>query len=244
MRYDGNKPNHMENIVLNIPHSSIAGIFDKEIGGWPRNAFFVNGPIKNHTDWYTDMLFSAPSMEKVISVVFNYSRFVCDVERLDNDPLEEIGQGIIYTNYGGFTRSVNDGMKKRLLQIRKDYLSKLSDKILDNGRTLLIDCHSFNNTDCGQPDICIGFNDDFSYSENVVNILLEEFKKSGYTVAINSPYSNSITPTTLKDYRSVMIEVNKRVYMDESLFILNNSSLQWTRWYGCLERIYHNLLAI
>lgn len=45
-------------IVLHIPHSSINGIFDKEIGKWPRNAFFVNTCVKEHTDWFTDMLFT------------------------------------------------------------------------------------------------------------------------------------------------------------------------------------------
>ena len=234
----------MKNIVLNIPHSSIAGIFDKEIGGWPRNAFFVNGPVKELTDWYTDMLFSLPSIDKIIPVVFNYSRFVCDVERLDNDPLEDIGQGIIYTNYGGYARSIDNSVRDKLFQMRKDYLSKLSDKILDNGKTLLIDCHSFSSISPESPDICIGFNDDFSYSGDAVNVLLDEFKKSNYTVAINHPYSNSITPTKEKEYKSVMIEVNKRVYMNESIFLLNTSSLQWIRWYGCMERIYNHLLSI
>ena len=42
------------------------------------------------------------------SVVFPYSRFVCDVEPLENDAMESIGQGIIYTRYNGYERcSVN-----------------------------------------------------------------------------------------------------------------------------------------
>ena len=37
----------------------------------------------------------------------------------------------------------------------------------------------------------------------------------GYSVEFNKPYSNSITPQMPFPYTSVMIEVNKRLYMDE-----------------------------
>jgi hypothetical protein len=30
------------NIVLNIPHASINGVFDPKYGGWPNNQYFVN----------------------------------------------------------------------------------------------------------------------------------------------------------------------------------------------------------
>lgn len=39
-------------------------------------------------------------------------------------------------------------------------------------------------------------------------------------------------------YTSVMIEVNKRVYMDESTLRLEYSALKWMRWSGTLRRIY------
>ena len=78
----------MEKIVFNIPHSSVNGIFD-EYGKWPRNPHFINECVNKWTDWYTDFLF-ATTNEQVVSVVFPYSRFVCDVERLDDDPMESI----------------------------------------------------------------------------------------------------------------------------------------------------------
>ena len=88
------------NIVLNIPHASINGVFDPKYGGWPCNQYFVNNCLNKWTDWYTDFLFLPLSRQKDVStVVFPYSRFVCDAERLENDPLEEIGQGIIYEEY-------------------------------------------------------------------------------------------------------------------------------------------------
>ena len=68
------------------------------------------------------------------------------------------------------------------------------------------------------------------------------FEKSGYRVALNNPYSGSITPPADFPYKSVMIEINKRVYMDEDLILLHRNSRQWMRWFGCLNRIYNALL--
>ena len=92
-------------IVLNIPHSSLNGIFDKNIGQWPCNSYFMNECINKWTDWFTDFLFMQLSKEEnVDTIVFPFSRFVCDVERLKNDPLEIEGNGIIYTQFNGYKR--------------------------------------------------------------------------------------------------------------------------------------------
>lgn len=234
----------MKNILLNIPHSSIGGLFDNEIGGWPQNAYFMNGPVRHLTDWHTDMLFSMPSNNKVVPVVFPYSRFVCDVERLEDDPLEKNGQCIVYEEYAGFKRRIDGRIKTKLLQMRRDYLALLSSHILEDNQTVLVDCHSFSDPKKEFADICVGFNDDFSYSGDVINVVVGEFQKSGYRVAVNHPYSNSITPTKEKIYKSIMIEVNKRVYMNEEVMLLESNARQWMRWYGCLERIYNQLLTI
>ena len=66
----------MNNIVLNIPHSSICGIFDR--GKWTHNPHFINNVVRCVTDWYTDFLFYSDN-PAVQEVVFPYSRLVCDV---------------------------------------------------------------------------------------------------------------------------------------------------------------------
>ena len=38
------------NIVLNIPHASINGVFDLQYGGWPHNQYFVNNCL-NKWEW-------------------------------------------------------------------------------------------------------------------------------------------------------------------------------------------------
>lgn len=230
------------NIVLNIPHASINGVFDPQYGGWPCNQYFVNDCLNKWTDWYTDFLFSTLSKQKNVStVVFPYSRFVCDAERLKNDPLEKIGQGIIYTEHGYHKRNpMNKKQIRNTMRLWKKH-QKLLKKEIKSENTVLIDCHSFP-SDMSDCDICIGYNNDWSYNEKIVNGIVKIFKDRGYTVEINKPYSNSITPKKTFHYTSVMIEVNKRVYMDEDILCLEYDALKWTRWAGTLKHIYDFLM--
>lgn len=230
----------MKNIVLNIPHSSINGVFDKNFGGWQCNPYFMDDCLKKWTDWYTDMLFNPLSRkENVETIVFPYSRFVCDVERLKNDPLENIGQGIIYTEFDGYKRNLTEEQKKNIMKLWEKHQTNLQSAIKDEN-TVLIDCHSFP-SNLASNDICIGYNDDWSYNKEIIDGIIKIFEKEGYSVEKNIPYSNSITPEKDFPYNSVMIEVNKRIYMNENLMILEKNARQWMRWSGTLEKIYNFL---
>ena len=230
------------NIVLNIPHASINGVFDLQYGGWPHNQYFVNNCLNKWTDWYTDFLFAPLSkLKNVSTVVFPYSRFVCDAERLENDPLEEKGQGIIYTEFENHKRNPMDKKQiKRTMKLWEQHQKRLK-KEIKSPNTVLIDCHSFP-SDVYNCDICIGYNDDWSYNDKIVKGIAKIFKNRGYSVEFNKPYSNSISPQMAFPYTSVLIEVNKRVYMNENIFILEYSPLKWTRWAGTLKRIYEFLM--
>lgn len=234
----------MKNLVLNIPHSSLYGIFDEKIGKWRLNSFLINDVVIPHTDIFTDLVFRVKDMENITPIVFPYSRFVCDVERLENDPLEEIGQGIIYTKFKGYTRQpLTDEEKQAILQLRIEHINKL--KAALNKDSILIDCHSFiAEEDDRWIDVCIGFNDDWSYNEKVVDIVYKTFKKHGYEVSLNKPYANSIAPKMDFEYPSIMIEVNKALYYNYYLNILNTDPKVWMRWYYCLGEVYQNLKSI
>ena len=52
-------------------------------------------------------------------------------------------------------------------------------------------------------------------SDFVIGIVKEGFERQGYKVRVNEPYSNSIAPVTNFIYSSLMIELNKRIYMNE-----------------------------
>lgn len=222
-----------EKIVLNVPHSSI----DSYQEGW-LGAVNMFPLVKRWTDWHTDILFSS-SLVNVSMVRYDKSRFYCDVERLMNDPMEKIGQGIIYKEFEGFKRDVSSSLHDKLMYDYHLHRQRLSYNITSD-KVLLIDCHSFP-SDLSDVDICIGFNSDWSMDIDVVNYLVDAFKAHGYTIGINAPYSNSITPPSEFEYTSVMIEVNKRVYLDEDSLLIKPT--QFTKLKQLLHDIYLSLLG-
>ena len=214
-----------EGILLHIPHSSTS--FPSE----STHSFMdLDEEEKLLIDYYTDELFVLREQERnICSVVFPYCRLYCDVERLVNDPLEDIGLGISYrrtvdSNYLPFEErsfsKLNEAFK-----YYADFHADVSKKIVEMtymNKILLINCHSFSahpnllNPTPPDIDICIGYNDDETrpYTKTIDNIV-QYFKSLGYKVGINEPFSNSKTFPVPVKYHSVMIEVNKRLYMNE-----------------------------
>lgn len=92
-----------------------------------------------------------------------------------------------------------------------------------SGSKLLIDCHSFsslpnllNRNPPSDIDICIGYNEDDSCpNKTTISDIVRYFDLLGYKVGINNPFSNSKTFSVPTEYHTVMIEVNKRLYMNE-----------------------------
>lgn len=194
-------------IVLNIPHSSILS-YDK---GWEGRCCMFS-VVKKWTDWHTNILFSSNN-KNVIPVIYEYSRFYCDVERLIDDPLESNGNGIVYTEYEGFKRNVDDKLRLECMDSYYNYIRKLKREITKD--SIVIDCHSFP-ADLSDTDICIGFNEDESKPpQKVIDDIAEIFRSKGLKVSFNTPFSNSLTPEKEFDYHSIMIEVNKKLYMSE-----------------------------
>ena len=211
-------------IILHVPHASSSFEFagkDEFVSKWLHKA----EPL---IDWYTDELFT-PQMqdERIIPIIFDTCRTLVDVERMCDDPLEEKGLGI--TAYpllqGGDVRN----SKEEDIRYMKKYLNhqhKLANLLVEHHNSLLIDCHSFSSRPTIlQPDasrnqdvdICIGFNEDNTRpSDEVLSIVYEHFHNKGYKVAVNTPFSNSKTVETPAKYTSLMIEINKTIYMDES----------------------------
>ena len=108
----------------------------------------------------------------------------------------------------------------------------------------IIDCHSFPNGFLAQhnkndkrPDICIG-TDDFHTPSDLIANLRHSFETMGLTVEINEPFAGTMVP--LKHYhkdkrvKSVMIEVNRKLYMDESY----KKSEHFQTIKGILDEIY------
>ena len=199
-------------IILHIPHSS-GRIEVDDLAKWSGD---VGACVRRLTDWHTDRLF-ASDMEGVHAMVFDYNRFYCDVERLVNDPMEEIGQGIAYCRFADCERVLSEEDKTEIYNIYSVWHRKFAELCKDCSYPLIIDCHSFPTDMAEDVDICIGFNDDWSNpGEELLQMMCDLFANVGYRVAFNRPYSNSMVPQSgdVQNCKSVMIEVNKSVYLN------------------------------
>lgn len=224
------------NIILNVPHSSIEGVFDRE-NGWHKSLPYLQREVKKWTDWYTDMLF-VNGDSRVKMVKSGFSRFVVDVERLVDDPMEKDGQGIIYSHFNGIKRDLMESRKDELMGYYYAYRKRLSDEIKSEN-DILIDCHSFPSELAPDVSICIGYNDDWSKpSQSFLERIAHIFEKHCLSVSFNKPYSNSITPESKYEYKSFMIEVNKNCYMDEKTLELN----YYNRFSGAILEVYDAIL--
>ena len=111
--------------------------------------------------------------------------------------------------------------KDELLKIYNDHHQKLNfetRKILPYIPVVfIVDCHSYGDAQIKSDiDFCLGFNDNFDNFE-MLEKMKNHLEKNGYKVGINTPYSNAIVPSQFYGnelVKSIMIEVNKRLYLD------------------------------
>lgn len=220
-------------IILAIPHSKRA--FDSTLWSDPS---LVNQDADRWTDWFTDQMFASQTMEKVMPVIGRISRFDCDLERLLDDPLQDEGRGILYTrSHSGATRNLTPQQQKAFMEHWQDYRNQIQKVAQPN--CLLIDCHSFPSSESNR-EICIGFNEDWSRpTTESLNLIEQHFVNEGFSVGINTPYSNSLTPDLGFHYSSIMIELNKAIYLNETdnTLLPSADSIK-----ACLNRLYAKLL--
>ena len=184
------------------------------------------------TDAYCDELFDVGLGECIIA---GYSRLVCDVERFRNDDLEpcaKAGNGVFYTHTvrGKRIRYENVDLKNKVLRDIYDKhherLAILVNKMLEeNEFCLIIDGHSFPNDPIlgdDLPDFCIG-TEDFHTPDILIDVAMKVIESAGYSVEINRPFSGSIVSSEHykvdKRVMSVMIEVNKKLYLEDGTLI-------------------------
>lgn len=213
-----------DKLVLNEPHASLEGLYDVDKSYWDVDADFLNDVVIKWTDRHTDYLFHGLKDDRIKTVRFPYSRFVVDAERLWNDPLESVGQGIVYKNFDGHRRTVPSQSEQNLLGLWKWHQHRLSSQLSEGA--LLLDCHSFPE-ELSDVDICIGFYEDWSKPSNAtIEMAVNHFLDCGYKVGVNTPYSNSETPDGPFHYHSMMLEVNKRAYLRPKCIHLSSNNLR------------------
>jgi len=143
-------------------------------------------------------------------------RFYCDVERLIGDNLAGKGQGIIYSaTDNGARRLLTKEEKEEIFCTYTVHISALQDKLTRG--SLLIDCHSFPSDLAPDVDICIGYNEDWSKpADDMLRRIQEYLGSNGFKIYFNHPFRNSLTPPSAFCYKSVMLEVNKKVYLNKN----------------------------
>jgi len=235
----------MKKLILNIPHSTPCLDFSK----W-KDPEAAKAEHDKWTDWHTDAMFSilgSFNEGKVEKVVFGRSRYEVDVERLLHDPMEGIGQGIIYDSLKNGQVEVRDVSVDDSVELTRAYVNHWNKVAsLCTGDGLLIDCHSFPsdykeamNANGEMVDVCIGFNNDNTHpGEEVIRTIKREFELHGYKVGINSPFSNAFAP--VPNFPSVMIELRKGIYMDEGTLKLLSGAYKVNQ---VLNEIYRILTA-
>lgn len=182
------------------------------------------------TDRYCDELFGCGRP----MLVFGVSRLVCDVERFprdDDEPMARKGMGFAYTRLsdGAPLRELTPEQKDRIF--REYYVphhralsAMVAERLRERGECRIVDAHSFSPVplphedaqDPDRPDFCIG-TDPFHTPEALWETARDTLAGAGCTVKRNTPFSGAIVP--LESFgrdarvRSVMIEVNRRLYM-------------------------------
>jgi N-formylglutamate deformylase len=223
------------NIVLHIPHSSRRVPADER-----RQLLLTDEELEREllamTDAHTEALFH-DTVPGAREIVFPVSRLVVDPERFvddDAEPMSRVGMGVVYTrtSNGAPLRATprtdeREALLKLYYEPHHSALTVATRKALArSGSCLVVDCHSFPSIPLPyeldqsgeRPDICLGADEDHTPGP-LVESLRHSFEAAGMKVFVNRPFSGSLVPGEhyRRDYRvsSVMIEVNRRLYMDE-----------------------------
>jgi len=231
-------------IILHIPHSST--VIPKDI----RPQILLSDTelgveLGFLTDSFTDQLF-LNNIYKNDSLIFPISRLIVDPEKFIDDEKEimsQIGMGVIYLKSSKgkqlrktLTAEARTSLLNKYYIPHHNRLTELVEaKINTCRKCLIIDCHSFPSVvpypleidipTC-RPNFCIGTNS-FHTPEWLIKKIKTFLEAQGYYTEINQPFSGTIVPEKYyfnnSNVLSIMIEVNRKLYMDEEIVKKNSN---------------------
>ena len=222
-------------IIFHIPHSSC------HIPQDLRHEFCLsdnelNTEILLMTDHYTDIIFSNAASENDEIIKFPVSRLVVDPERFVNDidePMSKVGMGAVYVkrHNGNILRRANSNREILLERFYYPHHKKFEEVVSNHlnmyGKAIILDCHSFPsnaleyelNKHGRRPDICIG-TDNYHTPNWIREATLVEFRKLGFSVEFDTPFSGTFVPSKYYSLNSsvisIMIELRRDLYMNEA----------------------------
>lgn len=230
----------MQPLILHIPHASTV-IPSAVRAGMSATEAELAEEIRILTDHHTDMLFGGCAAADDVIVASPVSRLVVDVERFPDDaaePMSRIGMGAVYLR-GAVGQVLRSSLADRATLMQKYYEphhqaleAAVQAQLAATGRAVIIDCHSFpehalpyeQDQSLPRPEICIGT--DPYHTPEVLAVAVEDaYRASGFSMARNTPFAGAIVPLVFnrRDTRviSVMIELRRDIYMDETSSKLN-----------------------
>ena len=165
---------------------------------------------------------------------FPISRLLCDVERFigPEEIMERYGMGYCYERAydGKRIKTISPSLLNRTKTYYDRHHETLDRLCSPHGRILLIDLHSYADelvpTDFLRqggttPDFCIGADETYTPPE-LISTVEEYCHPAGYSTAVNYPYTGCLVPNSVLSGRcrcdcvAVMLEIHKRVYLDEN----------------------------
>lgn len=247
------------NFIVHVPHSSIK--FTDEFWNYTiLDREHINEENIFMSDYMVDKFL--PNGNDFNIIKFDYSRLFCDVERFKDDSVEEmskVGMGAIYNKDSNGLDFINPSVdyKNKVIKKYYDIHHKLLDDVSNNiiqkfGVCYIIDLHSFSDEFVSKifgydntPDICIG-TDEKNLDKKILDLAKSTFKKYGYSVMINYPYSGTIVPnkyikSNSSSMKSIMIEINKRIYLDNNIKLNDDKYLKLKK---CMDEFYDELKNI
>ena len=212
-------------VVIHVPHASIR-IQEPFLGSLILTPEEIEDELVTATDAYCDELYEHGLG---VMVAARWSRLACDVERFRDDAREPCalkGNGLLYisTLRGKAIRRPDPALREQALAEIYDphhrALTEAVDEALaGQGRCLIIDGHSFGDDAFlgpNLPDYCIG-TDPYHTPRHFYDTARAYLEAQGYSVAENYPFAGAIVPmkhyAQNKNVISVMIEVNRRLYL-------------------------------
>ena len=243
-------------LIIHIPHSSTF-FPDTELTTFSLSSNELKSELLKMTDRYTDDLFSKARELGGIMFINRISRLVYDPERFPDDKSESMskkGMGAVYTKTADGDQlkvdSFNSEEKKRVMsQYFHPYSKALEGEVANVletfGKCFIVDGHSFptiplpyEDPDSNRPDICFG-HDPFHAPSESISALENICRTRDYIFCHNEPFAGSYVPIKYfqKEPRvkSLMIEIRRGTYMDES------SGCKYKQYYQTKKLIF-NLL--
>ena len=225
--------------IFHIPHSSTS-IPEEYLDDFVLSGADLTEEIRLMTDWYTSGLFAPAVSALGKSVEFPVSRLLVDPERFPDDDQEmmsKVGMGVLYqkTSHGNPLRAAGTDQGLRRTELLERFYHphhqvltrETEEELTRSGSVLIIDCHSFPSIalpyelsqHSERPSICIG-TDKYHTESWFADDVCREFESKGYSVALNTPFAGALVPLKFyqanRSVRSIMIEVNRSLYMDEA----------------------------